>query len=328
MNIRQIDYQQYKGEINRFSLPSASAEYVEFCEKFWQARPVFIGVFNDSGNKLKAVLPLFQRQENGMAILEGAVKTYTEVLNIDSDTALNLNIDLFAAFIKKNYKFDLLDLSICPIINKEIAKLNNFRARTAAYAAKIEERDSERVFKEIIGKKSRNQTRLAYKNGLTKELGGDIEKFYLLYQSSMQRLGAVPKEKKYFYDLKSAFGDNFHVLFALKGGKAVGANLWVVKNQYLSLMFNASDKEYWNICVNNFLYWEMILWGLKNNIIWFDYGINAPRDREQIHFKESYGASACPICHFLVIKTPGAYFKIYRKKLVFLCKLLIKKVKR
>lgn len=328
MNIRQIDYQQYKEAINRFSLPTASVEYVEFCEKFWQARPVFIGVFSDSNNKLKAILPLFQRQENEMAILEGAVKTYTEVLKINSDMALNLNIDLFIAFIKKNYKFDLLDLSICQIINKEIIEMDNSRARTAAYAAKIEERDSERVFKEIIGKKSRNQTRLAYKNGLIKELGGDIEKFYHLYQSSMQRLGAIPKEKKYFYDLKNAFGDNFHILFALKNGKAVGANLWIVKNQYLSLMFNASDKEYWNLSVNNFLYWEMILWGLKNNIIWFDFGINAARDKEQIHFKESFGASAYPIRHFLIIKTPGAYFKIYRQKLIFLRKLLVKKIKQ
>ncbi len=325
MNIKKINYKEYKDKLNQFSFIDFSVEYAEFAKNFWQAEAVFLGVFDDSGDNLQAVLSLFSRRENGLKILEGAIKTYTEPLYLEE---VEIDTEKVINFIKKNYQFDMLDLAICEIVEQKDLKFKSARVNTYAYVAKLDNyKDENEILMKEVGKKTRNQIKKSYQHSFEKEICRDIDKFYRIYLLTMERLGAKPKNKKYFYDLKNAFGDNFYIILAKKDNKIVGGNLFLIKNSYLSLLFNVSLKDYWKYYINNFLYWEMILFGMKNGIKFFDFGINAKRDKAQIHFKEGFGAVKFKIYHIVVLKSFKSFWNLYKAKFIFLIKLLIRKLR-
>lgn len=320
MQIKKINYEECKEEFDRSSVISCSTEYINFVREYWQAKPEFLGLFD--GDKLQAVLTLFSRQEKNFNILEGAVKSYTEILYLDD---VQVDLDEIIEFIKNNFKFDILELSICRVIGGKKIITKRTSQNTFAYALDASDiNDVDKLLNSKIDKKTRNQIKKSYEYGLNKEISADIEKFYPLYKDSIKRFNAKPKQKKYFYDLKNAFGQNFYILFCEKDGQAVGANLFIVHNRYLSLFFSVSLKNYWKYYVNNFIYWEMIKLGMEKGTRWFDFGINAKRDEAQIHFKKGFGALAFPIEHLVILNSIKSFLSVYWKKFRFLIKLMFK----
>ena len=51
----------------------------------------------------------------------------------------------------------------------------------------------------------------------------------------------------------------------------------------------SSLREYFSLCPNNLLYWEMIRWGCKNGYQRFDFGRSSP-DSGTYRFKKQWGA--------------------------------------
>ncbi|TSD02431.1 MAG: hypothetical protein Athens071424_77 [Parcubacteria group bacterium Athens0714_24] len=320
MIIKEIKYNETAEHLNRTNLISVSEEHIDFCRNYWGAEPVCLGFFNNN-NVLSAVLVLLRWQENGLIYLGASLKSYTEIIFLkDIDIDFKKIID----FIKKNFAFDILDLSICPIINNNqyLPKSNWF---TATYILKTNNSASPDDLLRAMDGKTRNQIKKSQEYNLNKENCQDVEKFYPIYCDTIERLGARPKSRKYFGDLKNYFGRNFYIIFAEKDRQAIGANLFVIKGNYLALLFNASKKDFWRYNINDFLYWETIRFGLSQGVAFFDFGLNAKRDKKQIHFKAGFGARAFPIYHSVTLNSLRAFFTIYKNKLIFLSKLLIKK---
>lgn len=319
MIIKRVDYNEIKEVVSFISL---SEKYKNFVNKFWQAGPEFLMV--TEGEKRKAIIPLYSRKENGLVYLDSGVKLYNEVLFLEE---VCINFKEVIDFIKSNFTFDVLDFSLINFKNKGKINYPKFSENTCAYILKIETKNSGQLFTEI-NKKTRNQIKAAIKNGIEISLDNDIDDFYPIYESTMTRLGAKAKEKKYFTDLKDAFQNDFYLLSAKKDGKIIGGNIFVVNNNYLMLMFNSSLKEYWKYYVNDLLYWRMIEIGLEKGIKWFDFGINARRDHDQIHFKEGFGAKAFPIKHILVLNSVKSRYLLNKKRIIYLMKIVLKKLNR
>jgi len=317
MEIRKINIK----EIKQISLIGYSPEYISFCKKFWRADPVFLGIFEN--NEIAAVIPMFFLKDNGLKYISSGVKFYNEIFYFKD---IKIDFDALINFIKKNLSFDILEFSFCQIIDEKNFTNNNFNANTSAYVLDVGGLKNSDELLANLNKKTRNQIRVSEKNNLDFTLGQDIESFYPVYIETMTRLKAIPKEKKYFSDLLLSFGEKLSIILAKKDGKIIGGNLYIIYENYLILMFNASLKKYWNMNINNLLYWQMIKFGLKKGIRWFDFGINARRDCDQIHFKEGFGAKAYPINHLLIINSCRAFFYVYIKKFLFLVKLIFKKI--
>jgi len=321
MEIQKIEYDSIKEVLNKTNLLSCSKEYINFCQAYFGAEPCFIGIFQDQ--KLAAVLPLFKRREKGLIYLETAPKLYTEIFFLEN---INVNFNQVLTYIKRNFKYDILDISLY-FTNDKRVKLEGFSHHTDVYITKINEvANSEEILKKIVKQKCRNQIRYAYKHNLKKEISPDLEKFYPLYLTTMNRLGAKPKPLKYFRQLIKSFRNKLCIIFAKKENRVIGANLFIIQNDYLLLMFNVSDKRYWKYCVNNFLYWETILDGLKKGVKKFDFGINAKRDSTQIHFKQGFGARPYPIYHLTKFGSLKGQWRFYKRRVLFLFKLLSKKI--
>lgn len=318
MEIKKIN----QNELKETGLIGYSREYIDFCRKYWQAEPVFLGIF-ESG-EMAAIVPLFSWQENGLVYLGSGVKLYNEIYFFKN---IKIDFDALADFTRKNFSFDILEFSFCQITKGKKLENNNFTTNTLAYILDADGIKNSDELLNNLNKKTRNQIRVSEKNDLEFSIGQDIESFYPVYAETMLRLKAIPKEKKYFDDLLSAFGEKLFIILAKKEEKIIGGSLFAINENYLMLMFNASLKEYWNLNVNNFLYWQMIKFGLEKGVRWFDFGINATRDHDQIHFKEGFGARAYPINHLVVINSCKAFFYIYKRKFLFLTKLILRKFK-
>jgi hypothetical protein len=323
MEIRKIDYNKIKEKVTDLSLITSSQEYINFCKNFWQAKPIFLGIFEN--NEIAAVVPIFLRNENNLIYLDSGVKLYNEIIYFKE---ININFNKVVSFIKKNYKFDVLEFSFCQIINGRKIEYKKFSQNTSAYVLDVKGiKNSEELLAQL-NKKTRNQIKAVEKYNLELVISQDIESFYPVYLETISRLKAKPKEKKYFYDLLIAFSNNFYLILARKDGKIIGGNLFVRKNNYLMLMFNVSLREYWKYNVNDFLYWEMLKLGLEKSIRWIDFGINAKRDHDQIHFKQGFGAKAYKIDHYVMINSAKAFIYVNKRKFIFLFKLLYLKLRK
>jgi hypothetical protein len=323
MEIVKIDYQKIKEKIDSLSSIAFSQEYINFCKNFWQAKPIFLGIFENG--EMTAVVPLFLRNENNLIYLDSGVKLYNEIIYFKE---ININFNKVVSFIKKNYKFDILEFSFCQIVNDKEIECKKFSQNTSAYILDVSGTKNSEELLAKLNKKTRNQIKAAKKFNLELVISRDIELFYPVYLETISRLKAKPKEKKYFYDLLNAFINNFYLILAKKDGKIIGGNLFVIKNNYLMLMFNVSLREYWKYNVNDFLYWEMLKFGFDKNVRWFDFGINAKRDHDQIHFKEGFGAKPYVINHFVKINSLKAWFYVNKRKFLFLFKLLYFKLRK
>jgi len=323
MKIEKINFDQIKEKLVSLSPVTFSQEYINFCKNFWQAEPIFLGFFKNG--EIAAVALIYKRKENGLVYLDSGVKLYSEIIYFKE---LSVDFNELIGFIIKNYKFDILEFSFCQIINNKNIEYKKFSQNTSAYVLGAGDIKKYEELLAGLNKKTRNQIKAAEKYNLELVVSQDIELFYPVYLETMLRLKAKPKEKKYFYDLLNAFSNNFYLILAKKDGKIIGGNLFVIKNNYLMLMFNVSFREYWKYNVNDFLYWEMLKFGLEKSIRWFDFGINAKRDRDQIHFKEGFGAKPYVINHFVKINSLKAWFYVNKRKMFFLIKLVLRRIKK
>lgn len=81
----------------------------------------------------------------------------------------------------------------------------------------------------------------------------------------------------------------------LKGEVLAGVNLVIINNNYLRLLFNLSRVEYWDKCINDFLYHKMIEYGYDQGVRVFDFGPSVSHDLSHNHFKLGFGALQIPI---------------------------------
>jgi lipid II:glycine glycyltransferase (peptidoglycan interpeptide bridge formation enzyme) len=159
--------------------------------------------------------------------------------------------------------------------------------------------EEDEILAKVIGHKTRNQILASYKRGnFNVSVGQDINEFYKIYLASIKRLKSIPKELEFFTDLEKSFKGNLQIIFAYHGSAPAGANLVLIKNKYLHLMFNVSNVEFFKDYVNDFLYWETIKFGLARGIEIFDFGPSSVRDKSHHHFKEGFGAKPVPIYNF------------------------------
>jgi len=159
----------------------------------------------------------------------------------------------------------------------------------------------------LFDKKTRNQIRKSHGFGFElKDLTiENVDEIYALYLENMKRHGTPPRAKSYFDNLFFSFGNKLFAKGSYDRNKLVGVNLAVVEGNNLNLYFNLSKKEYWNKCINNFLYWNMISDAYKKGVRYFDFGISSVDDIGHSNFKIGFGGK--PFSIYKIVG--GSYYK-------------------
>lgn len=144
---------------------------------------------------------------------------------------------------------------------------------------------------DLYNKKTRNQVRKSYLNDLRVEVGAPPKGFYDLYVANMKRLKSIAKDRSYFARLEEFLPESVVCFSVFDGDVLIGCNYALVSQNYMTLLFNLSNSQYWNLNINDRMYDELIVWAIQHNISFVDFGPSVRGDKSHNHFKEGFGAS-------------------------------------
>jgi CelD/BcsL family acetyltransferase involved in cellulose biosynthesis len=104
----------------------------------------------------------------------------------------------------------------------------------------------------------------------------------------MRDLGSPVHSRKFFTAILEEFAESAKLMLVRKGDLAIGGALCFFFKDTLLVPWASSRREYFSLCPNNLLYWEMIQWGCKNGYKRFDFGRSSPGSGTY-YFKKQWG---------------------------------------
>lgn len=126
--------------------------------------------------------------------------------------------------------------------------------------------------------KLRNQVRKASKSGLTASWSAkdDLVDFYDVFAANMRDLGSPVHSRGFFEALLNEFPDSAKIMLVRKDTLAIGGAICLLFKDTMTVPWASSLREFFSLCPNNLLYWEMIRWGCENGYQRFDFGRSSP----------------------------------------------------
>lgn len=145
-----------------------------------------------------------------------------------------------------------------------------------------------------IPRKQRAVVRKGIELGLKSEIDAGNERFYATFSESVRNLGTPVFGRRYFEELRAAFGADCEVLTVAIDGKPYSS--------VLSFYFRDEVLPYYHGAVaaarerksNDFLYWELMRRACARGLRTFDYG-RSKRDTGPFAFKQNWGFEPAPL---------------------------------
>lgn len=155
--------------------------------------------------------------------------------------------------------------------------------------------DSDTLWKKFDAK-LRNQTRKASKSGLTTRWCGrhGLAEFYNVFAANMRDLGSPVHSRGFFEAIFDEFSDSAKLMLVDKEKHVIGGAICLIFKDTMIVPWASSLREFFTLCPNNLLYWEMIRWGCENGYRRFDFGRSSP-DSGTYRFKQQWGAKEEPL---------------------------------
>jgi serine/alanine adding enzyme len=144
--------------------------------------------------------------------------------------------------------------------------------------------------------KLRNQVRKATKAGLTACWSGKerLSDFYKIFAANMRDLGSPVHSREFFGAILDEFNDSAKIMLVRKDDDVIGGAVCLFFRGTMIVPWASCRREYFSLCPNNLLYWEMIQWGCQNGYQRFDFGRSSP-DSGTYRFKKQWGAKEEPL---------------------------------
>jgi len=154
---------------------------------------------------------------------------------------------------------------------------------------------SDDLWKELSAK-VRNQVRKGEKSGLTYECGGPslVHDFFGVYATNMRDLGSPSHSEGFFEAVVAAFGDDVQVHVVRLAAMVVGCGLTLANGRFLEIPWASSLREYNPLCVNHFLYWNILRQACERRYEFFHFG-RSTAGSGTWHFKRQWGAVDVPL---------------------------------
>ena len=145
--------------------------------------------------------------------------------------------------------------------------------------------------------KLRNQVRKASKSGLTAGWSSKegLSDFYKIFAANMRDLGSPVHSHDFFGAILDEFSDSAKIMLVRKDeDSSSAAAVCIFFKGSMIVPWASSLREYFSLCPNNLLYWEMVRWGCENGYRRFDFGRSSP-DSGTYRFKKQWGAKEEPL---------------------------------
>lgn len=155
--------------------------------------------------------------------------------------------------------------------------------------------DLNRMWKEFDAK-LRNQVRKAQKSGLIASWSGieGLSDFYEVFAVNMRDLGSPVHSRKFFTAIFEEFSDSVKLMLVRKDNTMIGGAICFCFRETMLVPWASSRREYFSLCPNILLYWEMIRWGCENGYQRFDFG-RSSLGSGTYNFKKQWGTKEEPL---------------------------------
>jgi FemAB-related protein (PEP-CTERM system-associated) len=145
-----------------------------------------------------------------------------------------------------------------------------------------------------LPQKTRNVVRKALKQNFTSRQAPDLDAFYGLLLETYRRHGTPVFPKRFFTTIVEKFGHEVDVREVLRDGQVVAASLNFLYGSQMHTYYAASSRECWKMNVNDFMYFDHIMWAGRNGITQFDFG-RSKVGSGPFEFKKHWGATMRPL---------------------------------
>jgi FemAB-related protein (PEP-CTERM system-associated) len=156
-------------------------------------------------------------------------------------------------------------------------------------------RDSEQLWKSLDAK-VRNQVRKAEKSELTAGWGRkeELTDFYEVFAANMRDLGSPVHKRGFFDAIFDEFANSAKLMLVRKHRQVIGGAVCLLFKKTMLVPWASCLREFFALCPNNLLYWNMIAWGCENGYDKFDFGRSSPGSGTY-RFKKQWGAEEEPL---------------------------------
>lgn len=148
---------------------------------------------------------------------------------------------------------------------------------------------TEEALLETIPRKTRAAVRKSLKFDFSARATRDYLPFARLYLANLRRLGTPAFPLRHFANLLEEFGPEADVReMGLDGRLAAAVFTFYFRDQVMPY-YGASAPEFHPQQPNNFMYWELMRWGLANGFRLFDFGRSKTQESGSFDFKAHWG---------------------------------------
>ena len=150
----------------------------------------------------------------------------------------------------------------------------------------------------------RNHVRKTYKNNwFTVSFDrSQLKEFYGVYVKRMKQLGSPAPDIRFFQSFFDYLPDNAFLLTVLDTGtgRVIGGMLLLISpgNETVYYPYGANLVEYNSKYLNNFMYWESVKFGIRNEMKYLDLG-RSTIGSGTYKYKEQWGAEAQQLKYFV-----------------------------
>lgn len=174
-------------------------------------------------------------------------------------------------------------------------------------------------------RETRRLIRKANSAGLTAVIDrNDMDLFYKIYSTSVKELGTPVFPKGLFKNFLKEFPDQSNIVKVYYDDRVIASVLVFYFKDRVMPYYGGALREYNNnkIAPNNFMYWELMKYGIENGYKIFDFG-RSKVDTGPYHFKRHFGMTPTPLNYqyYLVRKKELPNLNPTNSKFQFMIKL-------
>jgi FemAB-related protein (PEP-CTERM system-associated) len=147
-----------------------------------------------------------------------------------------------------------------------------------------------------IPRKQRAEVRKGVERGLTAFVGNDLDLCWRMYARSVHRLGSPVHARRYFHELKRAFGDDCEAYFVSRDGQPVACVLNFYFRDEVLPYYAGSSGQGRDGEVHPFMYWSLMNHAAARGARVFDFGRSAEGSGGWA-FKRNFGFEPQPLAY-------------------------------
>ena len=147
-----------------------------------------------------------------------------------------------------------------------------------------------------IPRNQRRSIRIGIKSGLTVQIGAAelLDDFFAIYSTSVRNLGTPVFPRSLFAALLAEFPSESGILVVRREGRAVAAVLTFYHRGEVLPYYGGSLREEYRYGVNDFMYWSLLVDGMRRGFRTFDFG-RSKRGSGSFEFKRHWGFEPTPL---------------------------------